>query len=203
MINVINSWAQGIILAIIIATIIEIILPEGNNKKYIKTIIGVYILFVIIHPFISGNKININSIIKDTSSKIDEYKTEELTLEINQYIEETYINKLKEDITEKMKVKGYNINSFQLQVETKNEESYGEIYSINIKISKIEQIKKQEDVTENTVQEIDNVEINLSNKPIVNEEKLNEEIAEDEIEEIKEYLSSEYGTTKEKIYINE
>ena len=34
MIKFINSWAQGIILAVIIATIIEIILPEGKNKKY-------------------------------------------------------------------------------------------------------------------------------------------------------------------------
>ena len=36
MVKFINSWAQGIILAVIIATIIEIILPEGNNKKYVK-----------------------------------------------------------------------------------------------------------------------------------------------------------------------
>jgi len=72
MISIINSWAKGIILAIIIATIIEIILPEGNNKKYIKTIIGIYILFVMIHPFISTNKININSIIHDTAGKVDE-----------------------------------------------------------------------------------------------------------------------------------
>ena len=84
MISVINSWAKGIILAIIIATIIEIILPEGNNKKYIKTIIGIYILFVMIQPFISNNKININSIIQETTSKMDEYKPEELTLEKTQ-----------------------------------------------------------------------------------------------------------------------
>ena len=52
MIKFINSWAQGIILAVIIATIIEIILPEGKNKKYVKTVIGVYILFTIIYPLI-------------------------------------------------------------------------------------------------------------------------------------------------------
>ena len=38
MVNFINSWVQGIILSIIIATIIEIILPEGNNKKYVRLI---------------------------------------------------------------------------------------------------------------------------------------------------------------------
>ena len=200
MISVINSWAKGIILAIIIATIIEIILPEGNNKKYIKTIIGIYILFVMIQPFISNNKININSIIQETTSKMDEYKPEELTLETNQYIEETYASKIREDIKEKVKNKGYNINSLNLNIETKDEELYGEIKSINIKISKIENIEEQ-NITENEVEKIDNVEINLSNNP--DEKDKNEEITENEIQELKEYLSSEYGTAKEKIHINE
>ena len=37
----ISSWVQGIIVAVVIATIIEMILPEGNSKKYIKIVIGV------------------------------------------------------------------------------------------------------------------------------------------------------------------
>jgi stage III sporulation protein AF len=202
MISIINSWAKGIILAIIIATIIEIILPEGNNKKYIKTIIGIYILFVMIHPFVSTNKININSIIQDSTSEIDEYETEDLTLETNQYIEETYTSKIQEDMREKVKNKGYNINSLNLNIETKNEELYGQVNSINIKISKMKDIDKKQNVIESTIQKIDNVEIDLSNKPIM-EESVNEEITENEIEGLKEYLSNEYGTAKEKIHINE
>ena len=44
MVAFISSWAQGIIVAVIIASIIEMILPEGSSKKYIKVVIGVYIL---------------------------------------------------------------------------------------------------------------------------------------------------------------
>ena len=156
MVKFINSWAQGIILAVIIATIIEIILPEGNNKKYVKTIIGIYILFVIIQPFISTNNININSIIKDTTSKIDEYETEELALETNQYIEETYKNKIQEDIKEKVKNRGYNINFLSLNIETKSEEFYGQVNSIKIQISKIKNINEEQNITENVVKKINN-----------------------------------------------
>ena len=53
MIEWITNWAQGIIIAVIIATIIEMILPNGSCKKYIKVVIGVYILFSIISPVIS------------------------------------------------------------------------------------------------------------------------------------------------------
>ena len=36
MVEWISNWAESIIVAVIIATIIEMILPEGNSKKYIK-----------------------------------------------------------------------------------------------------------------------------------------------------------------------
>ena len=45
MVNWINSWLRGIVIAVIITTIIEMIIPEGNIKKYIKTVMGVYIIF--------------------------------------------------------------------------------------------------------------------------------------------------------------
>lgn len=53
MISWFNSWAQGIILAVIIVTILEMIVPEGKNKKYIKIVMGVYITFTIISPIIT------------------------------------------------------------------------------------------------------------------------------------------------------
>lgn len=50
MISAISKWSQSIIIAIVIGSIITMILPEGKNKKYIKMIIGVYILFTILTP---------------------------------------------------------------------------------------------------------------------------------------------------------
>ena len=36
MILKIRAWCEGIIIAIIISIIIEMILPDGKNKKYVK-----------------------------------------------------------------------------------------------------------------------------------------------------------------------
>ena len=58
MISKINIWTQGILIATIIAIIIQLILPENKNKKYIKVVIGIYILFCIIHPVI-GKSVNL------------------------------------------------------------------------------------------------------------------------------------------------
>ena len=56
MVNWLNTWAQRIIIVVIICTIIEMILPEGKNKKYIKIVMGIYVVFTIISPIIA--KIN-------------------------------------------------------------------------------------------------------------------------------------------------
>lgn len=209
MVGIINSWAQGIILAVIVATIIEIILPEGNNKKYVKTIIGIYILFVMVHPLISkiSNKnIDINSVIETTTSKINEYEADNIAIEANSYIEETYKQKLEEDIKEKTNEKGYDINFLNLDIETENEETYGAVNAIVMKISKIEeQEETDKNITENTVNTIQSVEIKISDESTINKdkEKQDENISVEEIEVFKEYLSSVYGTQKEKVHINE
>ena len=79
MINWITNWAEAIIIAVVIATIIEMILPEGNCKKYIKVVIGVYILFTIISPVITkftGKTVSVSDLI-DLSKYVDEVKEKE------------------------------------------------------------------------------------------------------------------------------
>ena len=57
MINFLSSWAEQVVLAVIIATIIELILPNSKNKKYVQMVIGVYVLFNIISPVIKNKDI--------------------------------------------------------------------------------------------------------------------------------------------------
>ena len=39
----VSNWAQGVIVAVIIATIIEMLLPSNGNGKYVKVVVGVFI----------------------------------------------------------------------------------------------------------------------------------------------------------------
>ena len=204
MINFINSWAQGIILAVIIATIIEIILPEGKNKKYVKTIIGIYIIFVMIYPLISkitNKNINIEELLESTRSNTKEYEVNnELSINTNAYIEETYKQKLEDDITIKVSEKNYEINYLDLNIETDNE-NYGQINSINMQISKGEDNKNTESST-NNVNQIEKIEIKISNNNTMTKTE-ETDIAEKEINDLKEYLATSYGVQKENIHINE
>lgn len=206
----INSWVQGIILAVILATIIEIILPEGNNKKYVKTIIGIYIMFVIVQPLISkmlNKDVNIESVMQNTTSTMSKFETNHnITIETNAYIEKTYKQKLEEDIKDKSSEKGYNISFLNLAIETGDSEDYGQINNIAMKIDKIDKtIEDKKGTTNNTIDNVKTVQISVSDNKIIdgNDDVKNTNISENEIETFKEYLVSVYGISKDKIQINE
>lgn len=208
MVSFINSWAQGIILAIIIATIIEIVLPDGKNKKYIKTIIGIYVLFSIIYPIItkiSNKQINLNSVVDAANTKMSSYQNNDIqAIDTNAYIEETYKGRIEEELENKINEKGFNVDSLNLYIETEDESRYGTINSIILQLSKNNKMNTQTvNNYINCVNEVEEINIDLSNSSnsIVEENKPN--VSTDEISELKDYLSTMYSIEKEKIYINE
>ena len=53
MIESLRLWCENLIVATILVMIIEMVLPDGTNKKYIKVIIGIYLMFIVFDPLIS------------------------------------------------------------------------------------------------------------------------------------------------------
>ena len=202
MIEWMSTWAEQIIVAVIIGTIIEMILPNGKNKKYVKTIIGVYILFTIISPIISKiTKTDMNNLdfefekyLEDT----DTYQTMAQTLSNNNDNKtiEIYINNIKEDMKNKIKDKGYKVINIDIKIISKDNEDYGKIESIKLKIDE----KDEDNKDENRI--IIN-EISIGPKKNINneiEEKNN--IGISKIKELKQYISSVYDVNIKNIQIN-
>lgn len=226
MIEWITSWAQGIIIAVIIATIIEMILPNGSCKKYIKVVIGVYILFSIISPVISkitGKGFNISE-----ELNLEEFYTEvdskaiynSLDKNNSNNIMDIYISNLKSDIISKLKNKGY--ETISCEIELKDEETY-EIKSLKLTLKKISENDDNEEKKSsggnNKVEEIKevnniNIKIGESNNKIQNDESLNNEdnnsgnkdyksdLTVYEKNKVKEYLETTYEINKKDININ-
>ena len=202
LIKFINSWAQGIILAVIIATIIEMILPEGKNKKYVKTVIGVYILFIMIYPLINKfTKVNINSLLENTTKQMSTYQeNNSLKIDTDKYIEDTYRKKVEEDIKNKANEKKLNIISLNVYIETEDEKRYGMLNSLVMKVEKCKINNKEENNTSvNQIKEI-NISKAMQNNEVA--EKKDKTVTEKEIDEFKEYINSTYYLEKE-IHINE
>lgn len=147
MIDWLSNWAGGIVIAVIIGTIIEMILPEGNCKKYIKVVIGIYVLFTIISPVISeftGNNIKLADTF-DLDTYIEEAKETAQVQNIVQNdnennIQSIYISGLKDDMKAKIEAKGYMVES--IDIEIANDDTYS-ISSISV------QVNKNDDVDDN------------------------------------------------------
>ena len=181
MIEWVTSWAQGIIIAVIIATIIEMILPDGNCKKYIKVVIGVYILFSIISPAITkitGKDFNISE-----EFNLDKFYAEadsksiynELNSNNSNNVMDIYITNLKSDITAKLKNKGYEV--IDCNIEIKDEETY-EISSLNLSLKKINENDNNKNESSNNninkvekVEEINEISISIEENNKENNEK--------------------------------
>lgn len=195
MIAFIKEWVNQIIVAVIIATIFEMILPDGKNKKYIKMIIGIYVLFTMIQPIatkITGKEFKIDTNYEKYFND-DILKTSSDTFENNnsKLIEHTYIDNIKSDIKAKIEQKGYSVVSCNVNIVT-NSENYGAIKNIVLKL------KETEEENTNSIVEIERVEVNLNNKEV--DTKNN--ITTKEKQSIIEYLAEEYSIDKTQIVVN-
>lgn len=196
MIAFIKDWAEGIVVAVIIATILEILLPDNKNKKYISTVIGIYILFTIISPIISkvtGQSINLKDFTnKDTSLSTSSTMNNIALLENSSNVEDVYIKTLKSDITDKLETKGYSTDYIDLKISTSSKDNYGEIEGIYLKLSLLE--KKA------NVNKVEEIKINISENKSENTTANN--ISEEDLNSAKEFLMDTYGISKDKIHIS-
>lgn len=195
MISWFNSWAQGIILAVIIVTILEMIVPEGKNKKYIKIVMGVYITFTIISPIIT--KVTGNNFELDVSKYEDLFNSNsvqganEITSINNQSIENLYLNTIKTDIKTELDNEGYESKKINISADINVENEEAKIYKIDIEV-----IKKQ---NEKDIKKVNKVEIgNSTDESNIEESNL----SSGEVNKLKEVLAEKYEIEKEKIYIN-
>lgn len=195
MISWFNSWAQGIILAVIIVTILEMIVPEGRNKKYIKIVMGVYITFTIISPIIT--KVTGNNFELDVSKYEDLFNSNsvqgvnEITSLNNQSIENLYLNTIKTDIKTELDKEGYESKKINITADINVENEEAKIYKIDIEVAK--------KPNEEEIKKVNKVEIGKST-----EESNVEEVTllAGEVNKLKEVLAEKYEIEKEKIHIN-
>lgn len=145
MIKFLSSWAKNIGLAVIIASIIEMILPENNTKKYVKLVLGTYILFSVISPFIG----------KDIDFNLDEYletSGEEINQEsMDRRINELYKEQLEKNITSKVEDQGYIVENCSVDIEITDKVETTKINKISLDVKQGENKKTGDESIENKV----------------------------------------------------
>lgn len=105
MINNISSWAQGIVIAIIIGAVLQMVIPENKNKKYIKVVVGIYVLFSIINPVI-GTSFNFDDFKIEQYMSINE-TNDEKSNSYEKNVKNMFQGKVKKSIKNVLNEEGY------------------------------------------------------------------------------------------------
>ncbi len=133
MLDVFKEWISSILAIGILFTIIKIIIPNTNLKKYIYSLMGIITVIVIINPVISFFKSNdlnsIKSILLNATNSID---TQNINYTSMSNYEDVNKNNVKENFKE-------NVES---DIKEKVSESIGENVDVNIQITDTYNIQK-------------------------------------------------------------
>lgn len=205
MIEFISTWVKGLGVAIVIVSIIEMILPNNKTKKYIKMVLGIYIIFNIISPLVKNKdklnlgNLNLNDYTVNTSTSVDQTS-------MNKRIEILYEDELEKDITAKLKEKGYELSECKVTAkidENENNKEETKISNIKIKVEKKVAKQSEENSVENKIvtgiQQIKKVDIGKAKEK---ETKNSSKISKTELEDIKKFLIEEYEVNEKCLEIN-
>ena len=139
MILAIKNWCEGIIIAIIISTIVELLLPNGNNKKYVKVVSGIYIMFVILHPILEMLKYDINF-----ENMFNFGETQQVTQTMSQDIKDIYVVGIKESIKQDIEKLGYNVETLEILLDSNYENIEKIELKVELKEDKVQAVEKVE-----------------------------------------------------------
>lgn len=205
----ITMWAQGIIVAVIVSTIIEMLLPNNSNGKYVKVVIGMFVLFTIISPVINrfkGNNktdVDADNLIKDYQNQTLETSSRNTSLNNEDAIKRMYEENLKIDIKSKVNQKGYTIGEIKLEILDNGEYTLNKIeFKVNAKNG--QNSNGQGNNANNTttiVENVENIKVSLggSRKDEKKEEK--SILSESEKRKLREYLSGVYEVKENNIVV--
>lgn len=187
MISFLSDWIQKIAIGVIIVSIFELILPNGNLKKYIKVVLGIYVVFCIISPFINNSlfqnldEINLEKYVENVSKQSNIEKNTQ-----NSNLENLYLDELKKNIENQVQNNGYNVVKCTIDAEFDLTKTNSGIHKIDLVVEK----------NQNIIHKIE-INLNKTNK----EEKVIDENNDIGLMNLRENLSNYYEISKDKISI--
>lgn len=203
MIEFLKPWVINIVIIILFVIITDIVLPDGSMKRYVRVIIGIFVLLAIIQPFIHIKDIKYDfeksyietSIILDNKNLLDDKEVLGKYQKIKAL--EIYEKNLTDKITAAISYKeSISKNSIvvKLDINKDHQDSkFGTLNSVQVLIPKEEQT--------GNIEKIKKVEIGKEEKVIYKQEKeynFNDKTSSDEIRDM---LSKMLGINKDKVQV--
>ncbi|MDX8046022.1 stage III sporulation protein AF [Gracilibacillus sp. S3-1-1] len=198
-IEYLSSWILQIVVFIILAMIVDMILPSSTLKQYVKLVIGLLLMLVILQPLLSVFNVDahklVNQFITTGSDPSMEAKIEnqlnQQKSEIEQiqdaYVLEEMVVQMK-NMVEKELAEAYNYQITEMDVNWTESET--------LEDSEIDQVHVQLTHVEDAFVEVEEVNIQVGDPlPHTSESEMEQE------EEVKQLLADKWEVEKDTIHI--
>lgn len=118
MMDSIKGWLTSILVTVIFMTIVDMILPSNNMKKYVKLVTGLIIIITILSPVfkIFNKQVRMEEYIAQYTSKLEGHKTSINNDEIKREINKNTIETFKENLKKSMENAIYDLTGKKYQV---------------------------------------------------------------------------------------
>ncbi|ACB85282.1 stage III sporulation protein AF [Natranaerobius thermophilus] len=178
MLSTVNELITTIVVVIVLATFLELLLPQGQLQRYVRLVIGLLIVLIILNPIVSiieseNFMIEPDIFEKETSAEetdeliqrggqLKEENIAEIDKEYEQMISKEIVD-LASDYFEKLKVSDIELN-YEEDMEAAN---YGEIKNMTVYLTQLngkKEYRSSEDKEGQLVEPVKEVKINLNDE---------------------------------------
>lgn len=192
------GWVSNIIIFVLLATVIDMLLPNSALQKYAKMVIGLLLIAIIITPILGLFNKDFDDILTAATSEFEdqkkkdlgnltEMKKKEIQAAQGAYILEQMAVQLQTEVEEELMV-DYNMKISSIDVGVKNEEEPGVDDLQNITIS----LEKAEGKENSEIEAVAKVDINTDSSSTSNDANL---------DAVKRFLATSWSVDEEIIEI--
>lgn len=192
------SWISNVIIFVLLATVIDMLLPSSSFQKYTKMVIGLLLIAIMITPILHLFHTNFDQLLATATSQIQlddknklgnltESKKKEIQAVQSAYILEQLDDQLKGKVEEEL-MKKYQLKIEGMNVDVKNEENPklpDDLLNISVSLTKIKK--------EGAVEAVAKVDINTKNSLNTNDS---------DYTEVKQFLAKSWSVDTEMIQIS-
>lgn len=216
----IGEWVKHIVLLILMATFLDLILPNSSMRKYVKLVVGFLLILLILSPILQLFKLDQDRLLL-TIDQILEKKNRPLTLQMEQEQsrikvgqDQAIIDEVIVKWSEEIKVgieKDFDVVVQHVTLDLQRSGDQIDIHELTLQIEQIpkkesesEQGKDQEGKSPSTVKEVEPIQpvmiqINDSRNKRKDQDMISDEQKKIE-KEVLTYLNDEWNISVDKIY---
>lgn len=216
----IGEWVKHIVLLILMATFLDLILPNSSMRKYVKLVVGFLLILLILSPILQLFKFDQDRLLL-TIDQILEKKNRPLTLQMEQEQsrikvgqDQAIIDEVIVKWSEEIKVgieKDFDVVVQHVTLDLQRSGDQIDIHELTLQIEQIpkkesesEQGKDQEGKSPSTVKEVEPIQpvmiqINDSRNKRKDQDMISDEQKKIE-KEVLTYLNDEWNISVDKIY---